>query len=310
MKPTFLILGATKAGTTTLHAMLGMHPEIFVTPRKEPPFFDAEYDRGLEYYWRTYYADWCGQPASGEARPCKLYLDYVAPRIRESLPDAKLIVMLRDPVARCYSHWWDRQSRGKEPLPFRRALDANLRDLEVEGRFVGREGERRWLAGLSPDKRFSTVRTFLDAGHYATHLSRYLALFPREQIGVFWLEDLIADPAAVLAAVWRFLGVSDSAPVPSVHRNAAMSASAAAAWRVMFRNRLHYVVPRRVRHWIRDTLSEWGGRPPMDDADRAWLSDYYAPHDERLRTLLSASRLAPAARSDALAAERMPAFQS
>jgi hypothetical protein len=194
--------------------------------------------------------------------------------------------MLREPVARAYSHWWDRTCRGMETLPFREALDANVRDLEVEGRFVGEAGERRWRAGLSPDMRLSTVRTYLDVGHYATHLSRYLSLFPRRQLAIYWLEDLIADPATVLNAICRFLDVPAFGTLPRMHRNAALTGPAGAAWRVMFRNRLHHVVPTRMRHWIRGVLSSWGKRPSLPSTERAWLEAYYAPHNDRLHRLL------------------------
>jgi hypothetical protein len=288
VKPTFLILGAPKCGTTTLHALLGAHPDVFATPRKEPPFFDAEYQRGPAYYWNTYFADWRGQTAAGEARACKLYLDYVAPRIRESLPDARLIVMLRDPVGRAYSHWWDRTCRGAETLRFHDALRANARDLEVPDRFVGDAGERRWRAGLSTDMQFSTTRTYLDAGHYALHLTRYLALFPASQVCAVWLDELMQQPQVVLSRLWEFLGVAPADVPMEERRNAALTAPAAAAWRIMYRRRLHHVVPAAIRHFIRNALNLLGRRPSMSDADRDWLRTYYAPHDERLRALLRA----------------------
>jgi hypothetical protein len=102
-RPNFFILGSAKCGSTTLYEHLGQHPDVFFSTPKEPIFFEAEYEKGFDYYWDTYFAAWDGQAAIGEARHRNLFLPYVAPRVHAACPDARLIVIVRNPVDRAYS---------------------------------------------------------------------------------------------------------------------------------------------------------------------------------------------------------------
>jgi hypothetical protein len=128
-KPNFLILGAARCGTNTIYHFLSRHPDVLMSTPKEPFFFEAEYERGLEYYWKTY-LDWRGQRAVGEARPANLFLPYVPLRVRDSIPEARLVAILRNPAQRAFSHWWMKRSRGLEDLSFEAAIDDNLARLE------------------------------------------------------------------------------------------------------------------------------------------------------------------------------------
>ena len=119
-RPTFFILGTSKAGTTSLHHYLAQHPDILMSDPKEPPYFRLEYERGAEYYWRTYYRRWSGQRQVGDGSPQNLYLPFVAPRIAASVPDAKLIVLCRHPVDRAVSAWWHNSRAGLRAAVVRR----------------------------------------------------------------------------------------------------------------------------------------------------------------------------------------------
>lgn len=94
--PDFFILGAAKCGTTSLHAWLDFHPDILMSDPKEPFFFEAEYERGREYYRETYFKHWQGQPLTGDARHRNLYFSYIPERIRELNPAARFIILLRE----------------------------------------------------------------------------------------------------------------------------------------------------------------------------------------------------------------------
>ena len=96
--PDFFILGAAKAGTTSLFELLKLHPDVFMSSPKEPFFFEYEYEKGLGFYSRTYFRGWNGQKRIGEARVSHLLLPFVPGRIRASRPEARLIAILRDPV--------------------------------------------------------------------------------------------------------------------------------------------------------------------------------------------------------------------
>jgi hypothetical protein len=210
--PDFLVIGAPRAGTTSLWHHLDSHPQVYMSPVKEPKFFAFEGEeadfRGpppedlsggtgapwaitdLEAY-RALFGGVTDETAVGEASTLYLYYnEKTAERIRRRVPEAKLIAVLRDPAERAYSHFLFMRSHGREPLAdFARALDA-----EEE-----RVRERWWPA-------FHYTR----AGFYHEQLSRYFELFGREQIRIYLYEDLKTDPSGVTRDVFRFLGVDDA----------------------------------------------------------------------------------------------------
>jgi hypothetical protein len=180
--PNFLVIGAPKAGTTSLHLHLRAHPQVFMPELKEPRFFGYEGEgermkfpiRTLEEY-EALFAGVTGETAIGEATPHYLVYPRAAERIRDLLPRARLIASLRDPVERAYSvYQMNLRNKGvNEGVPFVRAMetDRNLRET------------------------------------YADMLRRYFDRFPPERIAVILLEDLERDPAATMQGLYRFLGV-------------------------------------------------------------------------------------------------------
>lgn len=106
MLPNFLIVGAARAGTTSLYYYLKQHPDVFMSPKKEIDFFDVDknFEKGLDWYER-YFEGYTGQKAIGEASPLYMYLEKVPKRIAKVIPDVKLIFILRNPVDRAYSHY-------------------------------------------------------------------------------------------------------------------------------------------------------------------------------------------------------------
>jgi hypothetical protein len=180
--PNFLVIGAPKAGTTSLHLHLRAHPGVFMPELKEARFFgyEGEGDR-MKFPIRTreeYEALFAGvttETAIGEATPHYLVYPRAAERIRDLLPHAKLIASLRDPVERSYSvYQMNLRNKGvNEGVPFIRAMetDHNLRET------------------------------------YADMLRRYFERFPPEQIEVILLEDLERDPGATMRELYGFLGV-------------------------------------------------------------------------------------------------------
>jgi hypothetical protein len=287
-RPTFLVLGAGKCGTTSLHYLLGQHPDVFTTPEKEPPFFDAEYERGLEYYWTRYFSAWKGESAAGESRPAKLYLPFVPHRIRAALPGAKLIVILRNPVDRLFSHWAHRYRESKERLPLAEALAAEDRQGDAVERLMAADGPAFWRSRLTPDQRSTWLRTYRPIGRYAEQLLRYFALFPGERIRVVRFEAFRDDPVGVVRELWRFLGVDNpEAPLDEVSaRNPAMSIAASRVSRRARRTGLFWWPPTGARRAIRAVLDRIGPRPRFDPDVRAELVEYYRPHNRRLEQLL------------------------
>jgi hypothetical protein len=188
--PTFFIIGAAKSGTTSLAYYLGLHPEIHMSPVKEPHFF-AGPENGLPYpksrvdrledYERLFETDLL---VRGEASPS--YSQYarrtgVPARIKESVPDAKLVYIVRDPIARTISHYGHWSATGE-----RRSLRDSLADAE------------------------SLTNIYTCGGRYATQLEQYLQVFPQEQILVLDQHELRRDRAATLRKTYAFLDVDPS----------------------------------------------------------------------------------------------------
>jgi hypothetical protein len=191
--PTFLLVGAMKSGTTTLIRTLGAHPDVYA-PDQEVRFFDRHYDRGLDWY-RGEFAAAGDARAVGESTPAYLYQPHAVPRMAATLPDATLVAILREPVARAYSHYWHNRTRGHEELSFEEALDA--------------EPER--LAARGPLRR--PRYAYVGHGRYVEQIERLTQHYPRSAVEVVLFEDLRRDPNAVLARLFSVLGV-DPAKAP------------------------------------------------------------------------------------------------
>jgi len=181
--PTFLLVGAPKAGSTSLAAHLSAHPQVFVAPEKEVHFFDHHWERGRDWY-RSRFAGAAvpGIAAVGEASPTYLGHPDAHHRIAETLPDARLVAILRHPVDRAYSTYWWRHAFES------RSFEQAAREQMSTGKMVGYIGESR----------------------YVHHLRRLAERFPRERIHVLLLDDLRRDPNPTFAAICRFLGVDDT----------------------------------------------------------------------------------------------------
>lgn len=289
--PTFLLLGAAKCGTTSLAHYLSQHPDVCFSKPKEPIFFEAEWEQGLDHYWRTYFHGWRGEAAVGEGRTWNLYLPFVVPRIREALPEARLVALLRDPVERVHSHWWHRHSRGQEPLGFAAAVEADRARIERGEGFEGDEGARRWKAGLYRDSPSTGHRVLLDLGFFAEQIERYRERFPAERIRIVLQEDLAADLAGVMRGLFGFLGVDPEVPVTDASpRNVRGDrVRSPAARRALFAARalgLRRLVPPGLRRRQRAIFERSAQRAPLDSGLRRELVAYYEPHNARLERLL------------------------
>ena len=170
---------------------------------KEPLFFESEYERGLQYYWERYFSGWTGQPLVGEARHRNLYLPYVPGRIAKSFPNAKLLVMVRNPVTRAYSHYLHRKSHVIETLSFEKGIELDLERIASGKSFDTDEEIEHYKRHLG-DGQNTYSRTYIDSGYYAEQIERYLTLFGRDQLHIIFLEDVTRDPAKAYQDILRF----------------------------------------------------------------------------------------------------------
>src|SRR3954451_5570439 len=197
--PNFLIVGAPKSGTTALARYLGDHPSVFFAAEKELHFFDRHELSDVAWY-EAHFADVGDERCIGEGTPRYMYIPEAVDRMAELLPDARLLVILRNPVDRAYSHYWHNRSRGNE----KRSFDDAIRD------------EAEHAAGGGADDHAQVGYHYLDRGHYQPRLERVCARYPREQVHVSLFEDLRDDAQGTYSAVCRFLGVDDTFAPPAL----------------------------------------------------------------------------------------------
>jgi Sulfotransferase family len=204
--PDFLLIGTPKGGTTALHSALVRHPRLFLSSVKEPKFFlcdgapqprsrqrgpgDAHSAR--EWVWResdyrSLFADAPGGVLAGESTPFYLYDRDAQHRIAATVPEARLIAVLRDPVDRAYSNWTHLWSDGLEPVP------DFIEALRLEDERVAR--------GYAPFWHYTRL------GRYGEQLQHLYTLFPREQVLVLRYRQLAEEPDKTLATVCQFLGI-------------------------------------------------------------------------------------------------------
>lgn len=204
--PDFLVIGANKCGTTTLYNYLVEHPSIESASKKEIHFFDnpSNFSKGLSWYRAQFpiknlIPSKPKQNSTGEASPAYLFHPMVPQRVAKYLPDAKIIVMLRNPVDRAYSHYQMTRRNGNEVLTF---ADA-----------ISKESDRvDWiLKKMQQEDSFYDIAyvrySYLSRGIYVDQLQRWTELFDQKQILVLKSEDFFSNPQAVLERTINFLGL-------------------------------------------------------------------------------------------------------
>lgn len=210
--PDYLILGAQKGGTTSLQHDLEAHPQVVPAATKEIHYFDLEYARGDSWY-RSHFpasarrrqAARRGRPVcAGDATPYYLFHPLAPRRARRTAPEARLIVLLRDPVERAHSHYHHEVRLGFEDRPFDEALDLEAGRLAGEAERILSEAHYRSLAHQH--------HSYASRGCYAAQLRAWWEHFPREQTLILTTEELAADPAASYGRVLDFLGLPPWCP--------------------------------------------------------------------------------------------------
>jgi Sulfotransferase domain len=271
--PTFLILGAQKCGTTSLYSYLSQHPEVYMSVPKETNFFNIHYEQGLEYYWNTFFSGWDDQKAIGESSPPYFFLPYIPHRLAEAIPGVRMVVILRDPVQRAFSHWWMNTNFGLESLSFKNAISFSL-TLSLE----------------DAAKAVMCERFYLQAGYYAEQLERYLKFFPRKQFLVIFSEDLKHDPETTLKKIYDFIGITDEAmPEDTVNRFETAGPFAAKLRSFLRSISMDNVIPPKMGSAVRRFLMAAGDKPPtLDDEMRMWLVQHYRPFNRKLQEMLNA----------------------
>ncbi len=216
--PNFIVVGAAKAGTTSIYQYLSQHPEVYLSPIKETNYFakDIPLDKIRKDYYKegeldvekyvngdlseqihiAFVSEWDhyqklyknvkGQKAIGEISNSYLHSEVAAREIYAVNPDMKIIMILRDPIKRAFSHY---------KMTLRIGLVKDSFYEEVQRDYAARE------------KGFRVSHLYVEMGMYADQVSRYLEVFPREQVRIYLFDDLRVDAAALMDDMIRFLGV-------------------------------------------------------------------------------------------------------
>ena len=276
--PNFFVVGAAKAGTTSLYEYLKATSGVYMPPVKEPAYFSPAIpeDFGDKVSDLDGYLDLFreidGEHAVGEATPFYLW-DPESPRlIREAVPEAKVIIMLRDPVERAFSDYLMLSVYYDfEPLSFTEALQANAR-----------QQESRWGA-----------RLYLELGEYSKQVQRYLDVFGTSKVKVILFEDFKTDTRGTVNEVLKFLNVPEthSMEISEVH-NPFSVPKTRLAQQIISNEALRRLAQRFVPKPARDLvihklLFKRTPKPQMPESARAFLQEYYREDVSILRAMLN-----------------------
>lgn len=289
MLPNFLIVGAAKSGTSSLDYYLSQHPEIYIPRKKEAhyfsiPDFPASFrgpgDEGMNEYtirsrtdYERLFDDVREEKAVGESSVFYLYYPETAERIRQEIPDAKILIILRNPVDRAFSAYMHLIRDEREHLPFDQALAAEASRKQMDY-------EPMWL--------------YQELGLYSEQVKRYLDVFGPSQVKVIVFEEFIANPHAALKDVFQFLGVDAEFTVDtSIRLNE--SGQVKSRWLYNFISKPNFLkeaikplFPTAVRERLglraKSMVLE---KATMESQVRAQLADNFAPEIGKLEALLN-----------------------
>ncbi len=288
--PNFLIIGAPKCGTTALYYCLEQHPEIYMSPGKEPAFFAFENDPpayrapfGKEarankraiVSLSEYVALFDGvrsEKAVGEASTTYLYHPRAPKRIHAHIPEAKLVAILRNPIERAYSSFLHQIREGREPLEdFKEALLA--------------EEER--LA-----ENYGNLWRYVDLGLYSQQLERYYSIFEKNQIRIYLYEDFSEAPESMLVDLFQYLGVDPTFRpkngrynVTGVPRSRKLQSLIKQIAGISL---LKSMIPRRRRRQAKEFVNRVNLRKPiMPEDTREYLIDMFRDDTLRLQDMIS-----------------------
>lgn len=211
MLPTVLILGGQKCGTSSLQHYLVQHREVGAAQRKEVHYFDLNADKSQLWY-RSHFPLRDTYRHTIDSSPYYLFHPAVPQRAHQLVPDAKLIVLLRDPVKRTYSHYHHACRHGLETLDFRAAIDQEEQRLDGTTAFL--------LSHRSARSYSHQHHSYVSRSIYAPQIARWYEFFDRDQFLFLSSEDLFRDPGEIVSRVQSWLGLSIELPLELTARNA------------------------------------------------------------------------------------------
>jgi hypothetical protein len=290
--PNFFIVGAARSGTSSLDRYLSQHPELYISPRKEthffatdhfPPCFEGPGDERLnrrvirdEDQYAQLFADATGAKAIGESSAFYLCFPGTAERIAQAVPDAKIMMILREPADRAYSAYIFLIRDGRESLGF------------VEG--LRWEEERK-------QKGFEPMWWYKELSLYYRQVRHYLEVFGTQRVKVLLYEELFANPGQTLRDVFAFLGVKEEVVIDtSVRYNVAGVPKSRRLYTPLnhfiynpssMEKHIKSLIPMHLRvAWASKAIGMFTRHVPMDPQVHTQLKAYFAEDVEKLENLL------------------------
>lgn len=204
--PDFIIIGAQKAGTTSLYDYLAQHNQVKMsTPLKEVHYFSYDYSKGANWY-RSNFPIVINKSKKhilvGEASPYYLYHPHSAKRIKDLLPDIKLIAILRNPTDRAISHYFHELRHNTENLPIKDALDRE--EARIEPELKKMQQDENWESKIHQNQSYKA------RGRYDEQLSRYFDLFNRDNILILTSDDVFKNTKNCISIICKFLKIDNN----------------------------------------------------------------------------------------------------
>jgi len=287
--PNFIIVGAAKAGTTSFFEYLAQHPDVYVPFCKEPHYFSDAPHPALVKNDKEYaelFSAGKDKKAVGEASVTYLADENAAFRIKELIPDVKIIIFLRNPVARAYSAWWQMYQLGYDNLGFAEALQAEA------------ERERSHEFRASCPVHYTFYQYFTN-GLYSSQVKRYLDLFGKDQVKIYIFEEAVRNLRETCRDLFSFLGIDPHFEVDFKIYNASQVARFEGLQKTLadppvFLKKIYDAMPLAVKKSIYKLLKSfyWANtktvkRPAMDAAFKQELLKRYLDDIQKLESVLN-----------------------
>jgi len=280
MLPNFIIAGAPKAGTTSLYHYLSEHPQVFMSEPKEVNYFSKEeiLQQGLYYKdfkakdlqeYEQLFETVTDEKAIGEGSVSYLFYPKTPKKIKECIPNVKIIMILRSPLERGYSHYL---------MDYR----LGLVDLTYED-IVYKKSNHKY--------RDLYYQQYVEVGLYYAQVKRYLDLFDKKQIKIYFQEDLREDTNIIIDDLYKFLNIAKTFTTDTDKQHNAFSMPKNKIIKKLYsshsiRTTLSKIFPQFLKDFLLNNLFERNKKPVLNNEIKAYLLSIYKPDIQKLEKLL------------------------
>ncbi|HKK57920.1 MAG TPA: sulfotransferase [Salinivirga sp.] len=301
-KPNFFIVGAAKAGTTSLYQYLNTHSNLYFSPVKEPHFFSTDiktseftsiYKRNIDNLPQDFYQNkpkdsiqnvfirdekqylnlfqWAdGESAVGECSTSYLYSKEAAKNVKKFNPDAKIVIALRNPADRTFSHYLMAVRFGFTQLPFRKALHKDFNQHK---------------------KGWGKSELFIELSLYYEQIKRYMAQFPEEQIKIVLFDEFKKDPLSTVNEICDFLGIDKFSDIENKKHNAALMPKSKNLNRLMvntgFKSKVSNILGEKAKDKLRQIFFQDDKIPKLSRQDRSYLQGLFKEDIQKTSELIN-----------------------